>query len=81
MRQIFDANAKKKATNLSVNSDLLLEAKRLNINLSATMEKALSEEVRQLKEKCWMEENREAMESCNNLVEKNGMFSDAYRVL
>ncbi len=80
MRQIFDANAKKKATNLSLNSDLLLEAKRLNINLSATMEKALSEEVRQLKEKAWLEENRQAMNSCNDLVEKNGLFSDAHRI-
>jgi antitoxin CcdA len=79
MRQIFDASAKKNPTNLSLNSDLLAEAKRLHINLSATMEKALGEEVRQLKEMQWLEENRQAIESCNELVEKNGMFSDAYR--
>jgi len=81
MRQLFDTTAKKKATNLSLNSDLLAEAKRLQVNLSATMEKALAEEVRQLKEKQWLKENRQAIESCNELVEKNGMFSDAYRVL
>jgi len=80
MRQIFDVSAKKKPANLSLNSDLLAEAKRLHINLSATMEKALSEEVRQLKEKQWLEENKQAIESCNELVEANGMFSDAYRV-
>lgn len=80
MRQLFDVNAKKKATNLSLNSDLLVEAKRLHINLSSTMEKALSEEVRQLKEKQWLEENEQAIKSCNELVETNGMFSDAYRV-
>jgi len=80
MRLVFDTSAKKKATNLSLNSDLLTEAKRLQINLSATMEKALVEEVRQLKKKQWLEENRQAIESCNELVEKSGMFSDAYRV-
>jgi len=79
MRQIFDANAKKKATNLSLNSDLLSEVKRLDINLSAIMEKALNEEVCQIKEKLRLEENRLAMDSCNDLVEKSGMFSDAYR--
>jgi len=80
MHLVFDTSAKKKATNLSLNSDLLTEAKRLQINLSATMEKALVEEVRQLKKKQWLEENRQAIESCNELVEKSGMFSDAYRV-
>ncbi|WP_336918100.1 type II toxin-antitoxin system CcdA family antitoxin, partial [Vibrio cholerae] len=39
MRTTFSTQAPKKATNLSLNSELLAEAKRLNINLSATMEK------------------------------------------
>ncbi|WP_376765270.1 type II toxin-antitoxin system CcdA family antitoxin, partial [Vibrio cholerae] len=38
MRTTFSTQAPKKATNLSLNSELLAEAKRLNINLSATME-------------------------------------------
>jgi len=79
MGHVFVTGAKKQATNLSLNSDLLAEAKRLKINLSATMEKALAEEVRQMKAKQWLQENRSALESCNELVEKNGMFSDAYR--
>ena len=41
-RHYFDCRVK--PTNLSLNSDLLAEAKRLNINLSATLEKALIEE-------------------------------------
>ncbi len=47
MRNTYRTNAPKKATNLSLNSELLAEAKRLNINLSATMEKALEKEVKQ----------------------------------
>ncbi len=49
MRNAFSAQAPKKATNLSLNSELLAEAKRLNINLSATMEKALIQEVHERK--------------------------------
>ncbi|TYA70844.1 plasmid maintenance protein CcdB, partial [Vibrio cholerae] len=35
MRTTFSTQAPEKATNLSLNSELLAEAKRLNINLSA----------------------------------------------
>ena len=45
MKTMFSSQAPKKATNLSLNSELLAEAKRLNINLSATMEKALEIQV------------------------------------
>jgi len=79
MRQVFDTNAKKKSANLSLNSNLLAEAKHLHINLSATLEEALSKEVRQRKRQQWLEDNKLAIESCNDLVETNGMFSDAYR--
>ena len=38
----YDLNAPKRAANLRVNEDLLNKAKSLDINLSATLEKALS---------------------------------------
>jgi len=79
MHYIFDINAKKKSANLSLNSSLLAEAKRLHINLSSTLEEALSKKVRQRKEKQWLEDNKLAIDSCNDLVETSGMFSDAYR--
>ncbi len=41
MPQAFDTHAPKKPTNVSINSDLLLKAKALKINLSATLESAL----------------------------------------
>uniref|UniRef100_UPI003F58F8D1 type II toxin-antitoxin system CcdA family antitoxin n=1 Tax=Vibrio cholerae TaxID=666 RepID=UPI003F58F8D1 len=72
--------APKKATNLSLNSELLAEAKRLNINLSATMEKALEKEVSSRLKAEWLEQNAEAIEACNELTEKHGLFSDSYRV-
>ncbi|MEG9416549.1 type II toxin-antitoxin system CcdA family antitoxin [Vibrio cholerae] len=80
MRTTFSTQAPKKATNLSLNSELLAEAKRLNINLSATMEKALEKEVSSRLKAEWLEKNAEAIEACNALTEKHGLFSDSYRV-
>ncbi|EGQ9464087.1 plasmid maintenance protein CcdB [Vibrio cholerae] len=80
MRTTFSTQAPKKATNLSLNSELLAEAKRLNINLSATMEKALEKEVSSRLKAKWLEQNAEAIEACNELTEKHGLFSDSYRV-
>ncbi len=80
MRSQYNTQAIKKATNLTLNSDLLAEAKRLKINLSATMEKALSQEVSKLKRQEWLEQNSEAIDACNELTEKHGLFSDSYRV-
>ena len=68
MHQLFDTSAKKKPANLSLNSDLLTMAKQLNINLSATMEKALIEEVRKRKATQWLQENKQAINSCNHQV-------------
>ncbi len=80
MRTTFSTQAPQKATNLSLNSELLAEAKRLNINLSATMEKALEKEVSSRLKAEWLEKNAEAIEACNELTEKHGLFSDSYRV-
>ncbi|WP_233079848.1 type II toxin-antitoxin system CcdA family antitoxin [Rheinheimera soli] len=79
MKATFSSQAPKKATNLSLNSELLAEAKRLNINLSATMEKALELEVSQRLKAEWLEQNSDAIAACNELTEKHGLFSDSFR--
>jgi len=79
MLQIFDKNATKKPTNLSVNSDLLSKARKQKINLSATLEHALEIELRKTERENWLKENKSAIDSLNKLVEKNGLFSDKYR--
>ena len=79
MLQIFDRNATKKPTNLSVNSDLLSKARQRNINLSATLEHALERELRKIERESWLRENKDAIGSLNKLAEKNGLFSDKYR--
>lgn len=79
MNPIFDTQAPKKPTNVSVNSDLLAKAKELKINLSATLETALSEIVSARQRELWRLENQAAIEAYNQLVEKHGTFGDELR--
>jgi antitoxin CcdA len=79
MRPAYDAQAPKKATNLSINADLLSKAKELDINLSATLEHALAETLKKRQREQWLAENREAIEAYNEHVGKHGVFSDGLR--
>lgn len=72
--------AVKVSTNLSLNSELLAEAKRLNIDLSAAMEKALEQEIRRHLQVEWLQQNAEAIDACNELTDRHGLFSDSFRV-
>ena len=78
--KVYDVKAQKKAANLSLNSDLLAQAKAFNINISATVEKSLAEEVRKRKEIAWLEDNKAAIEEYNQRIEQHGLFSGKYRV-
>jgi antitoxin CcdA len=75
----FDTLAPKKATNLSINADLLRQAKELNINLSQTLEQRLAEIVREARRKQWLVENQDAIDAYNQRIEANGVFSDGLR--
>jgi antitoxin CcdA len=79
MTMVYDTKAKKKATNLSINSDLLKQAKECNINLSSTLEATLEEKIRKEKIKKWQEENKEFIEAYNTRIERDGVFGEEYR--
>jgi len=79
MTMLYDTTAKKKPTNVSINSDLLRQAKEYNINLSGTLEETLKEKVRIEKIKRWQEENKEFIEAYNKDIEENGVFGDEFR--
>lgn len=79
MLQIFDKNGTKKTTSLSLNSDLLSKARKQKINLSATLEQALKNELRKTERENWLKENKSAIDALNKLVEQNGLFSDKYK--
>jgi antitoxin CcdA len=79
MQSLYDSNAPKKPTNLSLNSDLLAKIRVLNINLSATLEHALKHELAQAEASKWAETNKTAIRAYNNFVEENGCFGDEFR--
>jgi antitoxin CcdA len=80
MSPIYDLDAPKKATNLSLNSDLLLKTRALNINLSATLEQALQEKLKAVEAEKWQKENVQVISAYNQFVEENGCLSDDYRI-
>lgn len=79
MEPLFDVKALKKPTNLSVNSDLLNKCKSMNINLSATLEQALTEKLAKLRSEQWVEDNKQAIRGYNDCVQEHGCFGDEFR--
>ena len=79
MNTSYDLQAPKRPANLSINADLLAKARDLNINLSATLEHALAEALRQRLRHQWLAENRAAIDAYNLQTEANGTFSDGLR--
>jgi antitoxin CcdA len=75
----YDTSAPKKPTNVSINRDLLQQAKEHQINLSQALELRLAELLREQKQQQWLQENQEAVEAYNRRIEANGVFSDGLR--
>lgn len=76
---VFNPDAPRKSANLSINADLLQQAKQLNINLSQTLEQHLAEIVRQAQRRQWLAENKVALDEYNRRIESRGTFSDGLR--
>lgn len=79
MQHLYDKNAPKKATNLSINSDLLAKTRKLEINLSATLEQALQQRLAEQNIENWKQENAPAIKAYNRFVEESGLFADEFR--
>ena len=73
---VCDPLASKQPVNLSINSDLLRQARELKINLSKALEERLAEMVRDERARRWQEGNREAIEAYNRFVDQHGLFDD-----
>ena len=71
---------KKQAVNLSIDAELVAEARAAGANLSAVLERALREDLKRHREVKWRKENREAIASSNAELERNGLWCDQYRV-
>ncbi|MGI9289360.1 MAG: type II toxin-antitoxin system CcdA family antitoxin [Pseudomonadales bacterium] len=79
MPQLFSSNALKLATNLSVNSELLLKSRALKINFSANLEGALKVELAKTATNNWRTDNQAAIRAYNEFVDVHGCFGDEYR--
>ena len=71
--------APKRATNVSLPSELIEEARRLNINISKACEQGLERQVAKTRAEQWQEENRGAIEYWNAYVEEHGLPLAEYR--
>ena len=80
MSCLYNIEAPKKPTNLTVNSDLLNQAKILKINISSILENALIDTLKHKKRDDWINENKKAMENYNNDINGYGLFSDELRM-
>lgn len=65
--------APRKATSISLAKGLLDEARELGINVSRACERGLAEQIAETRRERWLEENREALESSNEWVKRNGL--------
>lgn len=72
---------KKRAVNLFVDAELLDGARRLQVNLSETLERRLRAIVKAELEKRWLEDNRAAIEAYNRRVAQHGLLSDSAGLL
>ncbi|WP_427027120.1 type II toxin-antitoxin system CcdA family antitoxin [Enterobacter hormaechei] len=73
------ANSIKKSVNVSLSPDILEEARRLKLNLSAVLTAALQEQFREHRRAEWLEENKASIDAINQWVDENGSFSDFHR--
>jgi antitoxin CcdA len=72
-------SASRKAANLSLDSELLTQARDLDINLSRAAEDGIAKAVKAERERRWLEENAEAIRAYNEYIETNGLPLEEYR--
>lgn len=69
----------KKAVNVSIQAELLDAARAEEINLSATLEAALEQQLRARRRDSWRTENAAAIKAYNRDTEEHGSFGDHAR--
>ncbi|WP_236643800.1 type II toxin-antitoxin system CcdA family antitoxin [Flavisphingopyxis soli] len=67
------SGAMKRATNVSLNAELIVQAKELGINISQACEAGLEQSIRATTAEAWLAANRDALESSNDFVAQNGL--------
>ena len=71
--------ALKKATNISLATDVYLDAKEFGLNISQLCEQKLREEIAIHKEKQWNAQHAEFIATYNQVVEEDGVALQEWR--
>lgn len=69
----------RRPTNLSLNGDLLSQARDPRINISRAAEEGIAQAIRAEQERLWRMENAQAIADANAFVEKRGLPLARYR--
>ena len=70
----------RRSTSVSMDRDLLDEAKALGVNISRSAEAGIAAAVRKARGERWREENAAAFDSANKWVEDNGLPFETLQV-
>ena len=74
-------SGQRRPVNVSMDTGIVAAAREAGLNLSRISEAGLLEAIRQERERRWIEDNKAALESSNQWVEKNGLpFAEYSRV-
>ena len=78
-RRVPSGVSVKRATNLSLSSDVLDAAKGLGINISQVCDNHLREVVRHEQERKWREDHADFIAAYNATIEANGLPLDEWK--
>lgn len=70
----------RRATSLTLDRDLLDEAKTLGVNVSRAAEEGLAVALKAERARRWKEENAEAIREYNEFVEREGVLLSEHRM-
>jgi antitoxin CcdA len=69
----------RRPTNVTLPVELVAEAKALQVNVSQACEIGLAQSVAEARRTRWLEENKEAMDAHNAMIERDGLILDEFR--
>lgn len=73
------SRAPRRPVNVSLDSELVADAKKLGVNLSRACERGLSEDLAKARGERWLLENRAALLAWNDWIEENGLPFEEHR--
>ncbi|MDX8493747.1 type II toxin-antitoxin system CcdA family antitoxin [Mesorhizobium sp. VK22B] len=76
----LSSKSQRKSVRISIGARLIEDAKALGINISRASESGIATAVAAEKTRRWQEENREAIDSWNDYVRRNGLPLAKYRL-